>query len=69
MTASSSPLTGTSRVKRSIVAEMLKGALMMDVVNVERARIAEDAAAIWSATTSMKSDPHRLAEWLVGDIR
>jgi len=62
MTGSSSTLlTGSSRVKRD-TAEMLKGALIMDVVNVDRARIDVDAAAIWSTSTPMKSNPYRLAE-------
>jgi pyridoxal 5'-phosphate synthase pdxS subunit len=37
--------TGTSRVKRGL-AEMLKGGVIMDVVNAEQARIAEDAGAV-----------------------
>jgi pyridoxal 5'-phosphate synthase pdxS subunit len=37
--------TGTARVKRGM-AEMLKGGVIMDVVNVEQARIAEDAGAV-----------------------
>jgi len=36
--------TGTFRVKRGL-AEMLKGGVIMDVVNAEQARIAEDAGA------------------------
>ena len=40
-----SELTGTSRVKRGM-AEMLKGGVIMDVVNAEQARIAEDAGAV-----------------------
>src|SRR5688500_11275752 len=36
--------TGTSRVKRGL-AEMLKGGVIMDVVDPEQARIAEDAGA------------------------
>ena len=36
--------SGTSRVKRGM-AEMLKGGVIMDVVNVEQAKIAEDAGA------------------------
>ena len=36
---------GTSRVKRGL-AEMLKGGVIMDVVNAEQARIAEDAGAV-----------------------
>ncbi|MFT6534790.1 MAG: pyridoxal 5'-phosphate synthase pdxS subunit [Alpinimonas sp.] len=37
--------TGSSRVKRGF-AEQLKGGVIMDVVNAEQARIAEDAGAI-----------------------
>ncbi|HSO04755.1 MAG TPA: pyridoxal 5'-phosphate synthase lyase subunit PdxS [Candidatus Limnocylindrales bacterium] len=36
---------GTDRVKRGM-AEMLKGGVIMDVVNAEQARIAEDAGAV-----------------------
>jgi len=36
--------TGTARVKRGM-AEMLKGGVIMDVVNAEQAKIAEDAGA------------------------
>src|SRR5690348_4667407 len=39
------PTTGTSRVKRGM-AEMLKGGVIMDVVNAEQAKIAEDAGAV-----------------------
>ena len=39
-----SETTGTARVKRGM-AEMLKGGVIMDVVNDEQARIAEDAGA------------------------
>ena len=42
---SSEVSTGTSRVKRGM-AEMLKGGVIMDVVNVEQAKIAEDAGAV-----------------------
>jgi len=38
-------LTGTLRVKTGL-AEMLKGGVIMDVVNAEQARIAEDAGAV-----------------------
>ena len=41
----SSRTTGSTRVKRGL-AEMLKGGVIMDVVNVEQARIAEDAGAV-----------------------
>jgi pyridoxal 5'-phosphate synthase pdxS subunit len=41
----STSVQGTSRVKRGL-AEMLKGGVIMDVVNVEQARIAEDAGAV-----------------------
>jgi pyridoxal 5'-phosphate synthase pdxS subunit len=37
--------TGTDRVKRGL-AEMLRGGVVMDVVNAEQARIAEDAGAV-----------------------
>src|SRR6476620_3110078 len=43
--ASAKNVTGSSRVKRGM-AEMLKGGVIMDVVNVEQARIAEDAGAV-----------------------
>jgi pyridoxal 5'-phosphate synthase pdxS subunit len=38
-------LTGGARVKRGL-AEMLKGGVIMDVVNAEQARIAEEAGAV-----------------------
>ncbi|MGA8680624.1 MAG: pyridoxal 5'-phosphate synthase lyase subunit PdxS [Acidimicrobiales bacterium] len=37
--------TGTARVKRGL-AEMLRGGVIMDVVNAEHAKIAEDAGAV-----------------------
>ncbi|MBU6347545.1 MAG: pyridoxal 5'-phosphate synthase lyase subunit PdxS [Actinomycetales bacterium] len=37
--------TGTTKVKRGM-AEMLKGGVIMDVVNAEQAKIAEDAGAV-----------------------
>lgn len=40
-----SGLTGTTRVKRGM-ADMLKGGVIMDVVNAEQAKIAEDAGAV-----------------------
>ena len=46
--AASRPLThdtGTTRVKRGL-AEMLKGGVIMDVVDPDQARIAEDAGAV-----------------------
>lgn len=42
---SNKPTTGSSLVKRGL-AEMLKGGVIMDVVNVEQAKIAEDAGAV-----------------------
>lgn len=45
MTKDNAAQTGTSRVKRGM-AEMLKGGVIMDVVNAEQARIAEDAGAV-----------------------
>ncbi|MDA8266044.1 MAG: pyridoxal 5'-phosphate synthase lyase subunit PdxS [Actinomycetota bacterium] len=41
----SSRATGTARVKRGL-AEMLRGGVIMDVVNAEQAKIAEDAGAV-----------------------
>jgi pyridoxal 5'-phosphate synthase pdxS subunit len=43
--ASAQSVTGGNRVKRGM-AEMLKGGVIMDVVNAEQARIAEDAGAV-----------------------
>ena len=37
--------TGTERVKRGL-AEMLRGGVIMDVVNAEQAKVAEDAGAV-----------------------
>jgi pyridoxal 5'-phosphate synthase pdxS subunit len=45
MTNLNTPEHGSSRVKRGL-AEMLKGGVIMDVVNAEQARIAEDAGAV-----------------------
>ncbi|MDW3178578.1 MAG: pyridoxal 5'-phosphate synthase lyase subunit PdxS [Acidimicrobiia bacterium] len=42
---STSQSTGTQLVKRGL-AEMLKGGVIMDVVNAEQAKIAEDAGAV-----------------------
>jgi pyridoxal 5'-phosphate synthase pdxS subunit len=44
-TATTTPQTGTARVKRGM-AEMLKGGVIMDVVTPEQAKIAEDAGAV-----------------------
>ncbi len=44
-TPSTAPQLGTSRVKRGM-AEMLKGGVIMDVVDAEQAKIAEDAGAV-----------------------
>src|SRR6202451_2804178 len=45
MAENSTKVTGTGRVKRGM-AEMLKGGVIMDVVNVEQAKIAEAAGAV-----------------------
>jgi pyridoxal 5'-phosphate synthase pdxS subunit len=45
MSEFSKPEVGTPLVKRGL-AEMLKGGVIMDVVNVEQAKIAEDAGAV-----------------------
>jgi pyridoxal 5'-phosphate synthase pdxS subunit len=42
---SSSPTTGSALVKRGL-ADMLRGGVIMDVVNPEQAKIAEDAGAV-----------------------
>lgn len=39
------PVTGTDRVKRGL-ADMLKGGVIMDVIDPEQARIAEEAGAV-----------------------
>ena len=44
MTESQNRQTGTYEVKRGL-AEMLKGGVIMDVVNPEQAKVAEDAGA------------------------
>ncbi|MQA93292.1 MAG: pyridoxal 5'-phosphate synthase lyase subunit PdxS [Streptosporangiales bacterium] len=43
--STSTPETGTARVKRGM-ADMLKGGVIMDVVTPEQAKIAEDAGAV-----------------------
>src|SRR3984893_10835969 len=43
--ASNSELTGTFTVKRGL-ADMLRGGVIMDVVNAEQAKVAEDAGAV-----------------------
>ncbi len=40
-----SPTTGTARVKRGL-ADMLKGGVIMDVVDADQARVAEEAGAV-----------------------
>jgi pyridoxal 5'-phosphate synthase pdxS subunit len=45
MSETQQPAVGTARVKRGM-AEMLKGGVIMDVVNAEQAKIAEDAGAV-----------------------
>jgi pyridoxal 5'-phosphate synthase pdxS subunit len=45
VSASTPRTTGTDRVKRGL-AEMLKGGVIMDVVDAEQAKIAEDAGAV-----------------------
>jgi pyridoxal 5'-phosphate synthase pdxS subunit len=44
-TDNATPSVGSNRVKRGL-AEMLKGGVIMDVVNAEQAKIAEDAGAV-----------------------
>jgi pyridoxal 5'-phosphate synthase pdxS subunit len=45
MSDTSDTSTGTTRVKRGL-ADMLKGGVIMDVIDVEQARIAEEAGAV-----------------------
>ncbi|MDP9021091.1 MAG: pyridoxal 5'-phosphate synthase lyase subunit PdxS [Actinomycetota bacterium] len=45
MSDHSSPITGTTPVKRGL-ADMLKGGVIMDVVDADQARIAESAGAV-----------------------
>ncbi|MFV1991242.1 MAG: pyridoxal 5'-phosphate synthase lyase subunit PdxS, partial [Acidimicrobiales bacterium] len=45
MSESQTSITGTFRVKRGL-ADMLRGGVIMDVVNPEQAKIAEDAGAV-----------------------
>ena len=45
MTAHDSSTVGSSLVKRGL-ADMLRGGVIMDVVNPEQARVAEDAGAV-----------------------
>src|SRR5580765_3472859 len=45
MAQSSGSEVGTARVKRGL-AEMLRGGVIMDVVDAEQAKIAEDAGAV-----------------------
>ena len=45
MVVMSAESTGTFTVKRGL-AEMMKGGVIMDVVNAEQAKIAEDAGAV-----------------------
>jgi pyridoxal 5'-phosphate synthase pdxS subunit len=54
---SSSKSVGTARVKRGL-AEMLKGGVIMDVMNVEQAKIAEDAGAC--AVMALERIPSRI---------
>ncbi len=61
MTSSQNPAStrsvGTARVKRGL-AEMLKGGVIMDVMNVEQAKIAEDAGA--TAVMALERIPSRI---------
>ena len=60
---------GTDRVKRGM-AEMLKGGVIMDVVDAEQAKIAEDAGAV--AVMALERVPLTFARkvaWLACPIR
>ena len=61
--------TGTGRVKRGM-AEMLKGGVIMDVVNEEQAKIAEDAGAV--AVMALERVPacrYPRTRWRCTDVR
>ncbi|MSW38474.1 MAG: pyridoxal 5'-phosphate synthase lyase subunit PdxS, partial [Actinobacteria bacterium] len=45
MSSNNAPVTGTDRVKRGM-ADMLKGGVIMDVVDATQAKIAEDSGAV-----------------------
>lgn len=59
---STSDQVGTSRVKRGL-AEMLKGGVIMDVVNAEQAKIAEDAgpSRSWPSSACLPTSARRAA--------
>ena len=54
-----SSATGTQRVKRGL-AEMLKGGVIMDVVNSDQAKIAEDAGIRRDGGVARMSDPEMI---------
>ena len=56
------PEHGTDRVKRGL-AEMLKGGVIMDVVNAEQARIAEEAGAVAVMALERVPADIRAARW------
>lgn len=61
--------TGTFKVKAGL-AEMLKGGVIMDVVNPEQAKIAEDAGAVAvMALERVPSDIRKEEEWHECQIR
>ena len=54
---------GTDRVKRGL-AEQLKGGVIMDVVNADQARIAEEAGAVAvMALERVPADIRAVGEW------
>ena len=57
VTGSAHAVTGSGRVKRGL-AEMLKGGVIMDVMNVEQSKIAEDAGAC--AVMALERIPSRI---------
>ncbi len=62
--AAPSGAVGTAKVKRGM-AEMLKGGVIMDVVNAAQARIAEDAGAV--AVMARMSDPD-LIDGIIAEV-
>ena len=59
---------GTMRVKSGL-AEMLKGGVIMDVVDAEQARIAEDAGACAVMALERVPADIRVAGWRGADVR
>ena len=57
-----SKIVGSERVKRGM-AEMQKGGVIMDVVNAEQAKIAEEAGAVAVMAFRTRSIRHPSSRW------